>query len=121
MIKAGNVFGLLQILEKSNKKATELNPAVKVIEFGEYEVENSKKGFYKVFIGINNYKEIFIACVCRGGLQGYGCYHAVKAFEKHQELIESKSSEISNPNDQPYLKDTSHLDKPTKRIGNIIV
>lgn len=122
MIKANSLEELETLLEKASKKADKLNPQIEIIEAGLYHVKGSKPDvWYEVRCGRTEDGQFFIACTCRGGLEGKSCYHASKAFYKHKSL---KSLEIRLRGNQemdnaPLLKPSS--EKKPEKLGDIRV
>ncbi|HEX8288737.1 MAG TPA: SWIM zinc finger family protein [Pyrinomonadaceae bacterium] len=70
-------------LEKAIAKAKQLRPTVKFDHFGRYRVSGSKGGYYTVICkkSDNGYKTV--ECTCRGGQEGFACYHAAAALSLH--------------------------------------
>lgn len=103
-------------LKKGLEKASNLFPEYRKVEGEEglWEVQSSDgKRWYQVRVGQKLDGEHFIACVCRGGLERHGCYHAAVIFrieQRHRkEKVDSQES--------PYLK--QETGKKTDKIGNI--
>lgn len=127
MITAHTIDALKRFLGKAFEKAEKVNPALEIIEFGHYKVESSKGGdWYEVRAGRTEDQKLFIACKCRGGLEGRPCYHAAKVFLLHTSWativktpVAAESKMASDPNDIPYLKGADT--KPSERIGGIRV
>ena len=73
-------------LEKAITKAKRIRPLFKFDHFGRYRVTGSKGGFYTVICkkSDNNYR--LVECTCRGGSEGFVCYHAAAALALHTGL-----------------------------------
>lgn len=115
MIQAKSLEELESLLEKAKEKAMKLDPEIHVVETGLYQVAGSKGNFYEVRAGRNTNGELFIACLCRGALEGKACYHAFVAFCKHV-YLKTAELKVDIPN-TPYLKESS--DKKPDKIGSI--
>jgi len=99
MIRAYSIEALERALEKAKAKAAKAKPHIEIVSFGEYRVSRSKGGVYSVRAGRTEEKQFFIACECRGALEGRACYHAALVFEMHTAFAKlvkaSKASDIS--------------------------
>lgn len=85
MIKAHTMEALDRALDKGRKKLDKVNPHVLIVSFGQYLVARSNgKAYYYVYAGRTEDRQFFIACECRGGLEGRACYHAAKVFAYHK-------------------------------------
>lgn len=105
MITAKTIEELESLLEKAKEKAMKLDPEIHVVEIGLYQVAGSKGNFYEVRAGRNANGELFIACLCRGALEGKACYHAFVAFCKHV-YLKTAELKVDIPN-TPYLRKSS--------------
>lgn len=104
MIRAFTVEALERALVKAKAKSDKVRPKFTIINFGEYRVSNSKGDrFYMVRAGRTEDQQFFIACECRGALEGLACYHAAKVFEMHTafaKLVKApKAHDISLPSE----------------------
>jgi hypothetical protein len=81
-----------QQLEKAITKAKQVRPSVKFDQFGRYRVSGSKGGFYTVICkkSDNGYK--VVECTCKGGEEGYVCYHAAAALSLHIGIARQRQS-----------------------------
>ena len=81
-----------QQLEKAITKAKQVRPSVKFNHFGRYRVSGSKGGFYTVICkkSDNGYK--VVECTCKGGEEGYVCYHAAAALSLHIGIARQRQS-----------------------------
>jgi hypothetical protein len=81
-----------QQLEKAITKAKQVRPSVKFDQFGRYSVSGSKGGFYTVICkkSDNGYK--VVECTCKGGEEGYVCYHAAAALSLHIGIARQRQS-----------------------------
>ena len=79
-------------LEKAIVKARKLRPSVKFDQFGRYRVSGSKGGFYSVVCkrSDNDYK--LVSCTCKGGVEGFVCYHAAAALSLHVGLARLRTA-----------------------------
>jgi hypothetical protein len=80
-----------QQLEKAITKAKQVRPSVKFDHFGRYRISGSKGGFYTVICkkSDNGYK--VVECTCKGGEEGYVCYHAA-ALSLHIGIARQRQS-----------------------------
>lgn len=104
MIKAYTIESLKKALAKAKAKVQKVHPTIEIMEFGEYRVSKSKgDGYYTVRAGRTEAQEFFIACECRGSLEGLACYHAAKVFEMHTAFAKlvkaTKAKDISLPSE----------------------
>ena len=81
-----------QQLEKAITKAKQVRPSVKFDHFGRYRISGSKGGFYTVICkkSDNGYK--VVECTCKGGEEGYVCYHAAAALSLHIGIARQRQS-----------------------------
>ena len=79
-------------LEKAIAKARQLRPSVKFDHFGRYRVSGSKGGYFTVICkkSDNDYK--IVECTCKGGTEGYVCYHAAAALALHTGLARQRTA-----------------------------
>ena len=80
-----------QKIEKAITKAKQVRPSVKFDHFGRYRISGSKGGFYTVICkkSDNGYK--VVECTCKGGEEGYVCYHAA-ALSLHIGIARQRQS-----------------------------
>ena len=73
-------------------KAKQVRPSVKFDHFGRYRISGSKGGFYTVICkkSDNGYK--VVECTCKGGEEGYVCYHAAAALSLHIGIARQRQS-----------------------------
>lgn len=128
MIKAKTLDELKQKLDKALKKAGNEFPEYRVIEPGLYEVKGSKGNWYQVRAGRTADGEFFIACLCRGSVQGYACYHSALIFVIHQREVQKvidereEQSKQFAPNEIPYHSGGERkFQKQPEKVGNIRV
>jgi hypothetical protein len=126
MIKANSITELEEVLEKAKKKSLEINPELHIIEFGIYQVQSSDKSkFYEVRAGKTNEGEFFIACLCRGSLEGKACYHAAKVLLVHKAMAkveqDKKRAEIEHKEQDNALYVKPQPKEESEKINGIRV
>lgn len=77
-------------IEKGLKKARQIKPLVRVLEFGKYAVKGSEGDSYTVRCSRTPQGEKAVECNCKGGLKGLVCYHSISALGIHIVLAEQK-------------------------------
>jgi hypothetical protein len=79
-----------QFSKETIRKYERVRPAVTIFELGKYGVVNSKGETYEVLAGRRPDGQLFIACPCRGALEGHGCYHAFIVLRVHTAMVKSE-------------------------------
>ena len=79
-----------QVSKETSRKYEKLRPAVTIYELGRYGVLSSKGNTYEVMAGRQGNGTLFIACPCRGGLEGHGCYHAFIVLRVHTAMVKAE-------------------------------
>lgn len=79
-------------LTKAIAKAKKIRPSVKFDHFGRYRVSGSAGGYYTVVCRKDNRGIKAVECTCKGGEQGFVCYHAAAALSLHVGLARQRQT-----------------------------
>lgn len=85
----------LNQLDAANRRAMVLNPALRVIEFGVYEVQSSKGFWYRVTCKQTENGQRLVFCSCEDLFRrknNVPCYHMAPAVGAHILLAQAKRS-----------------------------
>lgn len=88
----------LSQLDKANAKAMKLNPPLKVVGFGHYEVRGTKGDWYTVRCWSEEKEDgvaRFVSCTCiNAGVRkaDFTCYHMAPAVGVHMLLAQARKS-----------------------------
>lgn len=119
MIQAKTISEMAEMLDKAQNKSDEMNPEIEIIETGLYHVKGSKGNWYEVRAGRLPNGDLFLACQCRGNLEGKICYHLPKVFNLHSKIrqLEIENQKRENEKNPTYLPPATG--KKPEKLGNI--
>lgn len=86
MIARKTLGELALALEQSRGQLDWKSPKIWLVERGVYRVQGSS-GTYDVTCGRTEHNWFFVACTCQANLHGKHCYHGLKAYIKHVEIM----------------------------------
>lgn len=74
--------------QRAIAKATAQKPLVKIgFKPNQYLVRGSGGDFYPVLFQRAAHGQMLAACLCRGGISGFDCYHVAAAFVAHTSFV----------------------------------
>lgn len=91
----------LDQLDNANKRAMKLRPALRVLDFGIYEVQSSKGFWYTVTCKVNEHGQRLVFCTCEDIFPrraGVPCYHMAPAVGAHILLAQARRSVLAPDN-----------------------
>lgn len=77
-------------LTRAIEKAKKLRPRVEFDRFGRYRVSGSRGGYYTVICRKDDRGIKAVECTCKGGSEGFVCYHAAAALSLHVGLARQR-------------------------------
>src|SRR6476661_10480376 len=115
MIKAKTVKDIEAMLSKAQEKAEKFDPPVLRCE-GQtvFWAMSSATRWYKVTIGKTPDGDFFMACTCRGALEGKACYHAAAVYNFVVANTFQAFPDDDDTGQAPYLKQSG---KTPERLG----